>query len=74
MANYRFVIRDDGRRLAAGGPIKSEFYGPSWLICLDGDGGFGDPVVVIPDSGDGSAAEMALRILSILNSDQNQSK
>ena len=50
-------------------PLKSEFYGPCWEIVVFDDDPRADPVAIIPDPGDGSAAPLARRVLALLNGD-----
>jgi hypothetical protein len=51
-------------------PLKTEHYGPSWTIRHTDSRNDTDPVVIVPDPGDGSARHLAERILSLLNSSE----
>jgi hypothetical protein len=63
----QYSILDEDRLAAGLAPLKSEYYGPSWLIKRKGAPDTTDPVVIIPDAGDGVAGRLARQILSLLN-------
>jgi hypothetical protein len=64
----RYAILNDGRRLPTGGPLLSEYYGPTWNISVAGGPDLADSAVIVPDPGDGSALPLAERIVDFLNS------
>lgn len=63
----RYSILNEDRLAAGLAPLKSEYYGPSWVIRLAGAEDTADPIVIIPDAGDGSAGRLAKQILDLLN-------
>jgi hypothetical protein len=65
MSTYHMY--DDGQRLPGGGPLEGEHYGPVWEIRMSSEPRHHDPVVIIPDPGDGSAERLARKILELLN-------
>jgi hypothetical protein len=68
MANQKYKILDDGRRLPTGGPLKDEYYGPAWQLVSSCGKHDLEPIVIVPDPGDGTQENLALRILEMLNS------
>jgi hypothetical protein len=65
-SEQEYVIFDDGRRLPDGGPLQNEYYGAAWVIHRPPSGPL-EPVVLVPDPGDGSAEPLARKILALLN-------
>jgi hypothetical protein len=63
----RYLIVGEDRLAAGLPPLKSEYYGPSWVIQRTGARDITDPIVIIPDPGDGSAGSLARQILKLLN-------
>ena len=64
----RYVVHDRDGMLAARKPMKDEYYGWCWLVVREGDQNAYGPAVIVPDSGDGSAAALAESIAALLDS------
>jgi hypothetical protein len=61
-----YVLDECQRSNGTGGPLVGEYYGPYWGIHLNEVNG-GNEIVIIPDPGDGSSYDMAVKILDFLN-------
>lgn len=66
VTGYVILGRDRDRLDRGLPPLNDEYYGPMWAINRVGDDPSAVPAVIVPDPGDGSAADLARAILEFL--------
>ena len=67
MNRAKYAVADFGRPGNKTVPGLGEYYGHAWLISLADDPRATDPVVIVPDFGDGLAKPLAEKIALLLS-------